>query len=78
MKTNDFSPADSPNDPVVDLLMRGEAQTVSEAEEIYLDTHLREVIRLVESPLSEQEFRNHPLIVLLLAHGSRGWEDSLS
>jgi hypothetical protein len=35
------------------------------------------VVRLVESPLSEEEFRRHPLTMLLLARGSRGWEDSL-
>jgi hypothetical protein len=59
------------------MLLLGAAQTVSEAEEAYLDAHLREVIRLVESPLSDEEFRAHPLIVLLLSHGSRDWEDSL-
>lgn len=31
-------------------------------EEKYLDAHLEEVLRLVESPLSEKEFREHPLI----------------
>ncbi len=64
-------------DPVADLLLKGEAATVAEAEELYLNTHLDEVIRLVESPLSDAEFRRHPLIQLLLARGSRGWEDSL-
>ncbi|MBI4585343.1 MAG: hypothetical protein HY717_15115 [Planctomycetes bacterium] len=64
-------------DPVADLLLKGEAATVAEAEELYLNTHLDEVIRLVESPLSDAEFRCHPLIQLLLARGSRAWEDSL-
>ena len=27
---------------------------------------------------SDAEFRRHPLIALLLACGSRGWEDSLT
>ena len=64
-------------DPVADLILSGQAATVAEAEELYLDLHLREVLRLVESPLSDEEFRKHPLIALLLARGSRAWEDSL-
>ena len=65
-------------DPIVEIVLAGEAQSVSEAEEIYLDRHLEEVIRLVESPISDREFREHPLIILLFSHGSRGWEDSLT
>lgn len=64
-------------DPVADLLLNGEAETVSEAEELYLDAHLEEVVQLVESELSDDDFRRHPLISLLLARGSRGWEDSV-
>jgi hypothetical protein len=67
-----------PADPIAEMLLAGEAQSVSEAEEKYLDRHLSEVVELVESPLSDREFREHPLIALLLAHGSRGWEDSLT
>ena len=66
------------DDPIVQMLLRGEAKTVSEAEEKYLDANLRQVIDLVESPLSDEEFRNHPLIALLFSHGSRDWEDSVS
>ncbi len=69
---------ESANDPIVEMLLRGEAETVSQAEESYLDAHVADVIGLVESDLTEEEFRHHPLIALLLAHGSRGWEDSLS
>lgn len=68
---------DSTHDPVADLILRGEAATVDEAEEIYLDRHIEEVVRLVESPLSDDDFRRHPLIALLLSRGSRGFEDSL-
>jgi hypothetical protein len=64
-------------DPVIELLLSGRANTVDQAEEMYLDAHLGEVVRLAESDLSEEEFRAHPLIQLLLAHGSRGREDSL-
>ena len=71
---------DSPSildDPVAQLLLTGEATTPSEAERTYLESHLGEIFQLVQSPLSEQEFRRHPLIALLFSHGSRGWEDSL-
>ena len=64
-------------DPVVDLILAGRASTVDEAEELYLDEHLDEVVRLAESDLSDEEFRRHPLIMLLLARGSRPPEDAL-
>jgi hypothetical protein len=66
------------NDPIVELLLSGQADTVHEAEELYLDEHIADVVRLAESPLTEDQFRRHPLIALLLAHGSRPWEDSLA
>jgi hypothetical protein len=65
------------SDPVVELLLSGRARTVEEAEEMYLDASIPEVLRLAASDLSDAEFRAHPLIQLLLARGSRGWEDSL-
>jgi hypothetical protein len=65
------------DDPVVALLLAGKASTAEEAEELYLERSLDEVVRLVESDLSDAEFRRHPLIQLLLARGSRGFEDSL-
>jgi hypothetical protein len=65
------------SDPIVGMLLRGEASSVHEAEEKYLDAHLHEVIKLVGSVQSDEEFRRHPLISMLLAHGSRGFEDSL-
>lgn len=70
-------PAYRTGDPVADRILNEEASTVAEAEERYLDAHIREVVRLVESDLSDDAFRRHPLIALLLARGSRGWEDSL-
>jgi len=68
----------TPRDPIVEVLLAGEAQTASEAEELYLDRHIPDIINLVESSLSDQGFRAQPLIMLLFAHGSRGWEDSLT
>ena len=47
------------SDPVIDLLLSGRAETVDQAEELYLDTHLGDVFRLVESDLSEEAFRAH-------------------
>jgi hypothetical protein len=68
---------DVTRDPVADLILEGLASTVEEAEELYLDSHLDEVVRLAGSPVTDEEFRCHPLIALLFARGSRGWEDSL-
>jgi hypothetical protein len=65
------------NDPVLHLLLTGQAQTVAEAEEMYLNASLPEVIRLLQSPLPDEELGRHPLLVMFRRHGSRGWEDSL-
>jgi hypothetical protein len=65
------------NDPVVRLLLTGQARTAAEAEEMYLNASLPEVMRLLQSPLSNEELGRHPLLVLSRRHGSRGWEDSL-
>jgi hypothetical protein len=64
-------------DPVLQLLFSGAAATLDEAEELYLDTSLPEIVWLLESPLSDQELCEHPLFLLLRSRGSRGWEDSL-
>jgi len=72
-----IEPQVTTGDPVADLILAGRADTVDEAEELYLDEHLGEVVSLAESELSEKAFRSHPLIALLLARGSRPWEDSL-
>lgn len=69
------------NDPVTALLLSGEALTVHEAEEKFLNGDVeavsKMVLELVESNLSDAEFGRHPLIMLLRGHGSRRWEDSL-
>jgi hypothetical protein len=65
------------SDPVLHLLLTGQAQTAAEAEEMYLNASLPEVIRLLESPLSDEELGRHPLLVMFRRHGSRPWEDSL-
>jgi hypothetical protein len=65
------------DDPAVKLLLEGRAETAEQAERLYLEEHVDEVVDLVNSPLSDEEFRQHPLIVTLLSRGSRGWEDSI-
>ena len=76
---NDFTIGipDVDNDPVMRLLLQGQAATVGEAEEMVLQAHLPEILRLIESGLPEDEFLNQPLVQILLAHGSRAWEDAL-
>ena len=64
-------------DPVERLLLMGQAKTVHEAEEMYLDAAYPEVIALLASPLSDEELGRHPLFLLYRSHGSRPREDSL-
>ncbi len=65
------------DDPVIQLLLRGEARMLDEAEEKCLDAAIPEILDLLRSPLSNEELARHPLLNLVRAHGSRGWEDSL-
>lgn len=65
-------------DPIVRMILDGEASSASEAEARYLDSHIEEIVELVNSPMPEEEFRAHPLIMMLFAHGSREWDESLA
>jgi hypothetical protein len=65
------------NDPVAQLLLSGRAETLREAEELYLDTCLPEVVQLLKSPRSDEELGRLPLMCMLRAHGSRGWEEEV-
>lgn len=65
------------DDPVIQLLLRGEAHTLYEAEEKYLNAAMPEILELLRSPLTNDQLARHPLLNLVLAHGSRGWEDSI-
>ena len=65
------------SDPVAQLLLRGGAGTLREAEELYLDSCLPEVVQLLRSGLSDEELGRHPLMRMLRAHGSRGWEEAV-
>jgi hypothetical protein len=64
-------------DPVERLLLTGQARTVHEAEEMYLDSAYPQVLALLSSRLSDEELGRHPLLVLYRSHGSRPREDSL-
>jgi hypothetical protein len=65
------------DDPVLRLILEGKARNLDEAEEIYLDESLPDVIELLGKPISDQELSEHPLLKLLRARGSRGREDSI-
>jgi hypothetical protein len=65
------------NDPVARLLLSGRAATLREAEELYLDSCLPKVVRLLASSLSDEELGRHPLMVMLRSHGSRSWEEAV-
>jgi hypothetical protein len=77
MAGNDADNVELDRDPVVRLLLSGAAATLDEAEEMYLDQSLPQVLDLLRGPLSDEELTQHPLLLMLLAHGSRGREDSL-
>ena len=59
-----------------ELLLSGQAQTMFEAENQYLDSHLSELAEWIGS-LTDEEAANDEVVRLLLSHGSRAWEDSL-
>jgi hypothetical protein len=65
------------SDPVAQLLLGGKAETLRDAEELYLDSCLPEVVRLLQSGLSDEELGCHPLMRMLRSHGSRGWEEAV-
>ena len=65
------------DDPVIRLLLSGEAKTLREAEEKYLDSAIPEILDLLRGSLSDEELARHPLLQMIRAHGSRGWEDSI-
>lgn len=63
--------------PLIDqLLLSGIASTASEAEEMFLDSHLAEIAQLVVE-LDDASFVKHEAVKLLMSHGSRRREDAL-
>jgi hypothetical protein len=59
-----------------ELLLSGKARTMWEAESQFLDAHLPQLAHLAVE-LTEAELREHEAVKLLLAHGSRRWEDAV-
>lgn len=59
-----------------ELLLLGRATTASEAEQMWLDSHLPD-IAFLGLVLEEQEFVKHEAVKLLMSHGSRPFEDEL-
>jgi hypothetical protein len=59
-----------------ELLLSGQAQTMSEAENQFLDAHLSELAEWLDS-LTDEQAASDEVVRLLLSHGSRPWEDSL-
>ncbi len=76
METKDGEIPGVSDDPVLRLILDGRARTLDEAEEIYLDESLPEILALLGQPIPDEELAEHPLITLLRVRGSRGREDS--
>ena len=68
--------SDEVNRQIDDLLLSGQARTASQAEEMFLDAHLPELVQLVRE-LNDDELARHEAIKLLMSHGSRRREDAL-
>ena len=64
-------------DAIFQILVRGEASTLHDAEEIYLNRAMPEILELLGGHHSNDRLGQHPLLNLVLAHGSRCWEDSI-
>lgn len=73
--SQDWNPED---DPVVAILLSGEATTLHQAEEMYLNRSLPVFLELLGSPLSNEDLSEHPLTKMLVRHGSRPREDWVS
>ena len=65
------------DDPVLRLILTGKARNLDEAEELYLDQSLPDVLELLQQPIPDDELARHPLLTLLRVRGSRSREDSL-
>ena len=62
------------HEQIDELLLRGVAASAHEAEAMFLDAHLPEIAQLALD-LSPEEFAAHEAVKLLMAHGSRRFED---
>jgi hypothetical protein len=51
------------------------AETIFDAEEIYLDEWRDEFVKLLDTPISNTELEAHPYAQLLLKHGMRSLKE---
>jgi hypothetical protein len=65
------------DDPVLRLVFTGQAETVEQAEEMYLESMHSELMDLLSGPLTNAELERHPLIVMLRRRAPRGWDESI-
>jgi hypothetical protein len=77
MTKPDVNMPDVTDEAIFQLLLQGEAKTLHEAEESYLEAAMPEILKLLGSPLDNAALSKHTLMQLVLAHRSRGWEDSI-
>ena len=59
------------DDPILLLILAGRARTLDEAEEMYLDESIPEVLELLRQPMPDEQLARHPLMTLLRVRGSR-------
>ena len=59
-----------------ELLLKGRAQTAHEAEEMFLNEHLDDIVQLI-AHLDDRSLEEHEAIKLLMSHGGRRLEDAL-
>ncbi len=57
------------------ILDLGRAETVFDAEEMYLNEWLDEFVKLLDTPISNAELEVHPFTQLLLRHGMRSLKE---
>ena len=69
--------AEFADDPVLRHVFTGRAKTLDEAEELYLDESLPDILELIATCRDDADLVRHPLMTLLRSRGMRGREDSL-
>ena len=68
--------SDAVHAQIDELLLSGRAQTAHEAEEMFLNEHLDEIVQVL-SQFDDRTLEDHEAIKLLMSHGGRRLEDAL-
>lgn len=63
------------SDPVLTIFLSGQAETLEEAEDRYLDETYPELLELLNGPATQEELDNHPLIIRWAERGNRRHPD---